>query len=460
MRILAACLILLSSTFAQVTIGGTVGGTIGASASAVPTLSSPADSTTLTAGTTSESIVWLASTGASTYDYAVWTVSCGGTSFASGNTASLSVSIGSLTNGTTYYWQVRSVNTYFKSAYSSCRSFSVDTGAVLLASWYGATNNLTDFTNLFGSGTGCTVVASPDASGNAIRCPYGPVAANGGQPTDINVFFQKAFASLTPHYVSIQKTWMDTPFSDGSPYAQRKLSYSTVKQGGGDINGLFTNVLNYDQYHANNHGTLNSQYNGGDVTGVPNGSCADLTFAAYHIYQIESYFGSGTNTADGYINLSCDKVKDTGLSRTGINTGALSGADQVGFSSERWGTQLDTANPTDGWVNALYSNMTETQSGNTVTMTFQASEQHFSTKQAGISVIMQNCSDSRNNGIFASIAVPDQTKITYTNNNMTNVSGITGCTMSIQGHEYRYFHDIELWSCPGSTACTVSSAIN
>src|SRR6185295_12324465 len=94
-------------------------------APAVPVLSSPANGASFAAGTTSVNLVWNPVTGATTYDIQVGT-SCGGTSITNWNQSAASSLIPGLSNGNTYFWRVRSVGSGGTSAYSSCRSFSVN----------------------------------------------------------------------------------------------------------------------------------------------------------------------------------------------------------------------------------------------------------------------------------------------------------------------------------------------
>jgi hypothetical protein len=91
----------------------------------VPTLSSPADGANYSAGTTSVNLVWNAVAGASTYNLQVGT-SCGGTSIANWNQSAASSLVSGLSNGATYFWRVQSLGSGGTSAYSSCRSFSVN----------------------------------------------------------------------------------------------------------------------------------------------------------------------------------------------------------------------------------------------------------------------------------------------------------------------------------------------
>lgn len=91
---------------------------------AVPTLSSPANGATVS--TTSATLSWAASTGASSYSVQAYTGSCGGTAVTVGSPgANTSISLTGLTSGTTYYWRVSATGTGGTSAYSSCFSFTV-----------------------------------------------------------------------------------------------------------------------------------------------------------------------------------------------------------------------------------------------------------------------------------------------------------------------------------------------
>ena len=91
---------------------------------AVPTLSSPANGATVS--TTSATLSWAASTGATSYSVQAYTVSCGGTAVTVGSPgASTSISLTGLTSGTTYYWRVSATGTGGTSAYSSCFNFTV-----------------------------------------------------------------------------------------------------------------------------------------------------------------------------------------------------------------------------------------------------------------------------------------------------------------------------------------------
>ena len=91
-----------------------------------PTLTSPANGTSLPAGTTTESLQWSSVSGAVDYNVAVYTGSCGGTSFSGVTQSGTSYTVSGLSSGTTYYWQVQSVGAGgVTSAYSGCSTFSV-----------------------------------------------------------------------------------------------------------------------------------------------------------------------------------------------------------------------------------------------------------------------------------------------------------------------------------------------
>lgn len=96
-----------------------------ASGPAIPSLSSPVDGGSLPAGQASVGLVWSVVKGA-TYDLEVGT-SCGNTSTANWNQKDPSSKVSGLKNGTTYSWRVRSVVGKVKSAFSKCRTFSVQT---------------------------------------------------------------------------------------------------------------------------------------------------------------------------------------------------------------------------------------------------------------------------------------------------------------------------------------------
>jgi YVTN family beta-propeller protein len=95
----------------------------------VPTLTSPANGASLTAGTTQVSLQWSAVAGATGYDVKVYTGSCGGALWdivTINNTVS-KLGISGLSTGLTYYWQVQSLGSGgAASAYSNCFDFSVD----------------------------------------------------------------------------------------------------------------------------------------------------------------------------------------------------------------------------------------------------------------------------------------------------------------------------------------------
>ena len=89
---------------------------------AVPTLSSPANASTVS--TTSTTLKWNAVTGATSYSIQAYTVSCGGTAVTVGSPgASTSVSLTGLITGKTYYWRVSATGTGGTSAYSGCFNF-------------------------------------------------------------------------------------------------------------------------------------------------------------------------------------------------------------------------------------------------------------------------------------------------------------------------------------------------
>jgi pimeloyl-ACP methyl ester carboxylesterase len=89
-----------------------------------PTLNSPANGATLSAGTTSVSLVWNPVSGVYGYNLAVGT-SCGSTSVAGWSQSAASSLVPGLSGGQSYYWRVQSVGAGGTSSFSSCRSFSV-----------------------------------------------------------------------------------------------------------------------------------------------------------------------------------------------------------------------------------------------------------------------------------------------------------------------------------------------
>ncbi len=92
----------------------------------VPLKQSPANGIIYPPGTLSAAISWSLADIANSYDYEVSDISCAGTVFASGNITGTSQLITGLTEGSTYFWRVRSVSICGASSWSECWSFSVD----------------------------------------------------------------------------------------------------------------------------------------------------------------------------------------------------------------------------------------------------------------------------------------------------------------------------------------------
>lgn len=340
--------LLCAPLYAQ-TFGGTLGGAFGVTASSVPTLTSPADTTSFSSGTTSVTIAWNAVSGAATYDYKVWTGSCGGTSFTSGNTASTTANIGSLANGTTYYWQVRTQNTYVSSAYSSCISFSISNSGVsafFTANWAAA--SVGTCTNAGGdpflamgwdactppaAGTGLNLVS------DAVNCPSGGKCAQIGYDnntsSDMNYHVDKNLPTGSKHI--FVKMLSNRVAGSGNKCGQGKHYYFKITPSDQTRFVVLTsddaNTIVGGCYLDSNHYKMKLDYSdasGADNASTANGSACYLAYSHSYEVAIEIQAASGASSNDGFINVWIDGVKDAQLSVSGLSIKSGAGGFDVG----------------------------------------------------------------------------------------------------------------------------------